>query len=73
MHGQKNIKLYYTRVLVFQINITLLENMYSKYTEGLVGEVIYPFFYFSLQFYAGGSKVGLSALTSFFPPEHQIS
>jgi hypothetical protein len=47
--------------------------MYSKYTEGLVDEVIYPFFYFYSQFYAGGSKVGLSVLSSFFPPEHHTS
>jgi len=45
--------------------------MYSKHTEGLVGEVIYAFFYFYSQFYAGGSKVGLCVLTSFFPPEYE--
>jgi hypothetical protein len=38
--------------------------MYSKYT-GLEGEIIYPFFYFYSQFYAGGSKVGLSVLLFF--------
>jgi len=37
--------------------------MYSKYKEGPVGEVIYPFFYFYSQFHAGVSKVGLSVLT----------